>query len=286
MIPAYFIHQPRSAQRVPLVLDSPHSSARLPDDFGHVVAAKELRDAEDMYVDDLYASAPDHGATFLTANFHRTYIDPNRHEADIDLELIDGEWPFEYLPSGKADIGKSLVWRTLEDGRPIYANRLSAATVRHRIDQYLRPYQHGLKGLLDDAWSGAGVVWHINCHSMRAVGGRMAEGGAGKVRADIVLGDRDGTSCSMEFTALVSEYFHDRGYGVAINEPYKGVELVRAFSDPSHNRHSLQIELNKRLYMDERSFERNGNYARLRSDLDGLVAMLASELRGRLNSLQ
>src|SRR5262245_39977325 len=112
----------------PLVLDSPHSGHDFPADFDAVVSEAELREAEDCYVDELYAAARELGVPLLAARFPRTYIDPNRHAGDVDLELIDGrlpaDWPWQYQPSGKARIGKSLIWRTLEDGRPIYARKL------------------------------------------------------------------------------------------------------------------------------------------------------------------
>ncbi len=47
------------------------------------------------------------------------------------------------------------------------------------------------------------------------------------------------------------DFFRGAGYSVAINDPYKGVEIVRKHGRPAAGRHSLQIELNRRLYMDE-----------------------------------
>jgi len=98
---------------VPLVLDSPHSGREFPADFDAMVTEAELREAEDCYVDELYAAAGELGAPLLAARFPRTYLDLNRHAGDVDLELIEGDWPWEYRPSGKARVGKSLIWRTL-----------------------------------------------------------------------------------------------------------------------------------------------------------------------------
>jgi N-formylglutamate deformylase len=270
---------PPTASPCALVLDSPHSSRHFPADFGHAVSEVELREAEDTDIDDLYGDAPSQGATLLLAGFARTYADPNRHAGDVDLELLDGDWPFEHVPSGKARIGKALIWRTLEDGRPIYPTRLTVDAVRHRIDHYVLPYQRTLARLIDEAHARHGVCFHINCHSMAAGAGRMGEGGEGAARADIVLGDRDGTTCSPEFTERVRDFFASAGYAVRINDPYKGVELVRAFSDPSAGRHSLQVEINKRLYLDGRTFTRSPGYPVLKRDLGRLVAVLADHAR-------
>ena len=268
-----------AAPLLPLVLDSPHSGNRFPEDFDASVAEGELREAEDCYVDELWGAAPALGAPLLAAHFPRTYIDPNRHAGDVDPALIEGRWPGELVPSGKAKIGKSLVWRTLEDGRPIYGRRLRPEEVRRRIERYHAPYHAALRGLLDAAHARFGAVWHINCHSMRAVAGRQSDDGEGRPRADIVLGDRDGTTCEAAFTEFARETLAAMGYEVKVNDPYKGVELVRAYSDPSARRHSLQIELNKRLYMDEATLEKSAGFDRLRRDLESFLKALAATLR-------
>jgi N-formylglutamate amidohydrolase len=272
------IYGPARAMR-PLVLDSPHSGRHFPADFGAIASEHALRDGEDCFVDQLWRPATERGVPLLAAKVSRTYLDPNRHAGDIDLDLVEGgAWPDDYQPSGKAALGKALVWRTLDDGQPIYDRRLSVDELRGRIARYHAPYHAALRGLLDAAHADFGVVWHINCHSMNAVAGSMGEGGAGNTRADIVLGDRDGSTCAPEFTAFVRDNLAARGYRVAINDPYKGVELVRAYANPAAGRHSLQLELNKRLYMDEATRQPHAGFAPLQADLMGLVDALCGWL--------
>jgi N-formylglutamate amidohydrolase len=266
----FSIDGPREAT-VPLVLDSPHSGNQFPADFDAIVSETELREGEDSFVDDLYQPATALGVPLLAARFPRTYLDPNRHRGDVDLELLADAWPHEYVPSGKARIGKALVWRTLDDGRPIYGRRLRADEVVRRIERMHAPYHAALLGLIESTHRRFGVSYHINCHSMNAVSGRMAEGDPGKARADFVLGDRDGTSCAPEFTEFVRRMLAGFGYDVRVNDPYKGVELVKAYSRPACGRHSLQIEINKRLYMEDGTFARNAGYATLRAHLLQLV---------------
>jgi N-formylglutamate deformylase len=122
-------------------------------------------------------------------------------------------------------------------------------------------------------------VWHINCHSMRAVAGRQSDDGEGRPRADIVLGDRDGTTCEPAFTEFARATLAGMGYQVKVNDPYKGVELVRAYSDPRGGRHSLQIELNKRLYMDEATLRKTVGFEKLGRDLESFLKALADHLR-------
>lgn len=276
-----FVLHPARGEPSPLVLDSPHSGSVFPADFGHSVTELELRDGEDFLIDELFGSAPRHGATFITANVARTYIDVNRAEDDIDPDLLEGRWPLPIAASGKAGIGKALVWRTLDDARPIYARKLTVAEMQARIERVLRPYQAAVRAAIEAAHAARGVAFHINCHSMKAVAGKMSSDGEGSRRADVVLGDRDGTTCSADFTALVRELFADRGYDVRVNDPYKGVELVRAFSAPDRGRHSLQIELNRGLYMRGSELEKSDNFEHLRADLDEILGEVAGFARAR-----
>jgi N-formylglutamate deformylase len=189
----------------------------------------------------------------------------------VDLELIEGSWPGEYRPSGKARVGKALIWRTLEDGRPIYAGKLAAETVRKRIEKFHAPYHVAIQDLIHENFLKFGKSYHINCHSMRAVAGKQSDDGEGSVRADFVLGDRDGTSCDPRFTEFVRGVLAGMGYQVKVNDPYKGVELVRAYSDPAAGRHSLQIEINKRLYMDEATLAKSAGFGVLQKNLSSLL---------------
>jgi N-formylglutamate amidohydrolase len=256
----------------PLVLDSPHSGHDFPSDFDAIVSEFDLRDGEDCFIDELYAPTTEFGVPLLAARFPRTYLDPNRHAGDIDLELMEGgHWPHAHVPSGKARIGKALIWRTLDDGRAIYGRKLRVDEVVARIERCHAPYHRALVDLMDAAHARFGQVFHINCHSMPHVGGKMGEGGEGCARADFVLGDRDGTTCDPAFTRFIQRTLAAMGYVVAINDPYKGVELVRAYSDPARGRHSLQLEINKRLYMDEPSRQKTAGFDRLQRDLEVLV---------------
>lgn len=270
------VYRPDSAH-LPIVLDSPHSGGVRPADFECNLSEDDLRDAQDTHIDTLYLPATALGIPLLAAQYPRTYIDANRHEGDIDLDLLDGPWPDVYQPSGKASLGKALAWRTLDDGRPLYSGPLSVHAMQWRIAHYHRPYHAALRRLLDDAYNAFGCVYHINCHSMNPVSGVMGEGGSGTARADFVLGDRDGTTCSGEFTAFIQQSLAAHGYDVAINHPFKGVELVRAYADPQRGRHSLQLEINKRLYMDMATGQPTAHFDVLQKRLMQLLVDIGSQ---------
>jgi len=272
--PAFVRHEP-AGRVVPLVLDSPHSGREYPVDFGHAQPLEAMRQAEDRFVDELYGAARAHGATLIAARFPRSYIDPNRSILDLDASMLAAPWPGPIQAGRKVELGIGLIWRVLDTGEPIYMRKLSVEEVRQRITQYHQPYQKAVKDAIDAAHAHFGAAWHVNCHSMPAVSSRISEEGPGKLRPDFVLGDRDGTTCAPEFTQFVAQKLRDLGYAVKVNDPYKGVELVRAFSDPSAHRHSLQVEVNRRLYLDERTLEKSAGFETLRANLDRLVGALA-----------
>ena len=260
---------------IPLVFDSPHSGRHYPADFAYACDFQHLRKAEDTDVDDLYSFAPALGATLICAEFPRSYLDPNRRVEDIDTSMIDGPWlgPVDLSPKTKSGIG--LIWRVLDDDSPIYARQLSVAEVARRIKQCYAPYWAALTHAVEAAHAAHGRMVHVNCHSMPAVAGTVSWVKTGTPFADIVLGDRDGSTCAPEMTALLAAAFRAEGLTVAINDPYKGVELVKRFGRPLDSRHSIQIELNRKLYMNEATRERNANYPVLKASLERVMGKLA-----------
>jgi N-formylglutamate deformylase len=280
-IPGVLFRANPKAAEVPLVFDSPHSGTDYPEDFDHVCPRRVLRTAEDTFVHELYAAAPAHGATLIGALFPRSYIDANRNLTDLDQALLAEPWPHPLRPGVKTKLGMGLIRRLAVPELPVYGRKLGVAEVQARIERYYEAYHDELASAVDRLHARFGGVWHIDCHSMKSVSNAMASEGAGVSRADFVLGDRDGTTCAPELTDFVLRFLASRGYDVRVNDPYKGVELVRRHGRPSENRHSLQIEVNRKLYMNEDSFDRNANFPKLKSDLDTLVAALATFARER-----
>jgi N-formylglutamate deformylase len=280
VVPAFLRHAPTTAP-LPLVLDSPHSGEHYPDDFDHAPLRALVRQAEDTHVARLYRNAPKLGAALIEATFPRAYIDANRSLDDIDPAMLADAWPFPLAASRKTGQGIGLLWRIARGGAPMYDRQLTVAEVERRIDRWYRPYHAALSAELDALHRAFGAVWHINCHSMPAVGDANADD-AGRPRADFVLGDRDATSCAREFTALVADTLAGFGYSVAINDPYKGVEIVRRYGRPGERRNSLQIEINRRLYMDETTLEPTPDYPDLEADLERLLADVTAYIRARV----
>ena len=268
----------------PLVLDSPHSGVDYPEDFRPACALPLLRQAEDTHVEKLYEFAPALGVAWIEALFPRSYLDANRNVTELDVDLIEDAWtePVESDPVllSKVRLGKGLVWRCTDDGTAIYDRKLTAAEVRRRIDLCWRPYHAAVAQAIEEAHARHGFSIHLNCHSMPAVSSSHSTDFPGLVHADFVIGDRDGTSASPALSLHICELLRGVGYHVEYNHPYKGVELVRRYGRPADHRHSIQVEINRKLYMDEDTLHTHSGFETLRSHLRQLVQhLLATDPR-------
>ena len=262
----------------PLVLDSPHSGTQYPADFLFSCDAFALRRAEDTHVEKLYDFAPALGVHWVEAHFPRSYLDANRNTTEIDETLLDAPWPgaieLNTKAMSKVRLGKGLIWRSLDDATPIYNRRLSVNEVQARIANCWQPYHAAVASSIDAAHAQHGYSLHINCHSMPAIASSKATEFPGEIHADFVVGDRDGTTANPALSALICSYLKSTGYSVAYNHPYKGVELVRRYSNPALQRHSIQLEINRKLYMDESTLDMSPRFASLKTDLQSLVELL------------
>ncbi len=277
-IPGVLWRRGPQAAAVPVVLDSPHSGAVYPEEFAYCCPLPVLRRAEDAYVDELFAAAPRHGATLIGALFPRSYVDVNRAPDDLDPSILAAALPPLMTPRPATRVG--LVRRHAQPGVPIYDRKLDPGDVLARIERYHAPYHRVLDETCAALYREFGVVWHVNCHSMPSYGPSRDERQG--VYADFVLGDRDGTTCDAEFTNFVAGFLRGLGYDVRINEGYKGVEIVRRQGRPAERRHSLQIEVDRALYMDQKTLEKLPGFDRLKEDLARLVAAIAAFARDRL----
>ena len=279
---APFTLLPPAAAAVPLVCDSPHSGTFYPEDYRHAVPREQLRRGEDTHVEALWEAVPRFGGTLLHAHFPRTYIDANRTLEDIDPGLLAEPWPEPLAPSEKSRLGYGLIWRNVRAGVPIYDRPLTLAEVRNRIDAYYRPYHAALAEAIEDNARRFGAVWHLNLHSMPNDAYQRLQIVSPHPLADFVLGDRDGTTCEPAFVDLVERELRARGYTVARNDPYKGVQLIARIGQPTRRRHSLQIEIRRPLYMDEATRERNAGFRQLQEDLTALTRTLAAYVKDQV----
>jgi N-formylglutamate amidohydrolase len=240
---------------LPVVLASPHSGCEYPPDFVNAsrLDPVALRQSEDSFVDQLFAAAPQLGVPLLSARFPRAYLDVNREAYELDPAMFSDALPsFVNARSPRVRIGLGTIARVVASGEEIYAKKLRFADAEQRIERFYYPYHHALRRLVEETESLFGGYLLVDCHSMPST----CASGCGQDGADIVLGDCYGASCAPRI-----------------------VFTTEFYGRPKAHRHALQIEVNRALYMDERSYARKPRFARLSEELAELVGELSQAAR-------
>lgn len=270
---SYIMRRP-AVRTTSVVFASPHSGRAYPAAFLRraVLDEHEVRSSEDAFVDELFASATDHGAPMLLAQAPRAYLDLNRAPEELDPALIEGVRRIAHNPRIASGLG--VIPRVVSNGRAIYHGKLTMDEAHQRIAQVWRPYHDTMQSLLDEAHAQFGEAILIDCHSMPHEALENV-GPPGASRPDVVLGDRFGAAAASSVVEQVEAAFASAGFKVARNMPFAGAYICQHYGRPSRKRHAVQIEIDRSLYMNERMIAPNGNYAAFKAALDGVIAELA-----------
>lgn len=257
----------------PVIFASPHSGQDYPAPF--VAASRldpvSLRRSEDAFVDDIFSTAPDFGAPLLAARFPRVFVDPNREPFELDPDMFDEELPAHVnTTSPRVEAGLGTLARVVTSGEEVYREKLRFEDAHNAIEATYVPYHNALKGLLDEAQERFGCCLLIDCHSMPSIGGPM-DRDPGFQRVDFILGDRYGSSCNGEVTREIENFLRTMDYVVTLNNPYAGGFTTDHYGDPGKACHTLQIEINRSLYMDELQIERTAGFGPLKENVSNLV---------------
>lgn len=284
--PAFQVLRP-ARRTSPAVFASPHSGADYPAEFIHAsrLDPLTLRRSEDSFVDQLFASAPQHGAPLLRALFPRAFCDANREPYELDQAMFADPLP-DFVNTGSPRVagGLGTIARVVNTGAEIYRDKLTFAEAQARIERYWRPYHNTLATLVEEARQAFGVAIIIDCHSMPSVGGPM-DRDPGHRRPDFVLGNRHGVTCAPALLSVVHGVLAGLGFRVAINSPYAGAYTTQHYGRPEEGLHALQIEINRGLYMDEERIEPRGAMTEIRRAADAVITAIAgltaADLPGR-----
>jgi N-formylglutamate deformylase len=279
--PEVFYRFDPTVAAVPVVVDVSRSGRLYPIDFRSPVPFSALHDNVSMYVEEIWKHAPQHGATLLQALFPNTYIDANRHELDIDPSLIDGEWPVPVQFVSKSGLG--LLKTVSRYGEPLQERKLTVAEVQARLDRYYRPYHRELASIMDRMLSAHGFFYQLTCHCMSAVGA-PTHADAGKERMDFCLGNLRGASSSADFIEFIAEVIRAEGFTCSINTPYTGGELNRRYGKPDGNQESVMVEINKRTFMDVKTFKKNEGFDAIQKVAGKVLQAVAQRARERIGA--
>jgi len=253
------------------VFASPHSGTVYPPLMGADPALPEgsLRSAEDAMVDRLITPGAGQGATVVLARMGRAFVDLNRDPADLDPLLIEGAT--DRTVSARTAAGYGVIPRLTGDGRALYGRRLSLDEVRDRIARTHAPYHAALTEEMEAAHARHGEAVLVDWHSMPA---RATQGSGGTGGPDVVLGDRHGSSCTVDLTRRLRRSFEALCWRVALNQPYAGGWTTQTWGRPSEGFHAIQIELNRALYFDEAARTPGPGWSRAEKGVARVIADL------------
>ena len=251
--------------RAPIIFNSPHSGSVYPEEFLNAsrIDLAALRRSEDSFMDELIGHLGARGFPVVTVNFPRSYVDVNREPYELDPRMFTGRLPsFANTRSMRVAGGLGTIPRVVGDGQEIYRERLSVDDALGRIEALYKPYHRALRRLINKAHQSFGTVILVDCHSMPSVGVSRDE----PRRPDVVIGDRYGTSCAPLLPELVEETLAGLGYSIGRNKPYAGGFITEHYGNPASGLHTIQLELNRAVYMDERRRERGSRFAQVAAD--------------------
>ena len=150
--------------------------------------------------------------------------------------------------------------------------------VQSRMRRYYEPYHAELAAIIARLYGRFGAIWQLSCHCMSAVGA-PTHADPGQARTDICLGDLDGTTASPAFMNFLKKTFEGVGFSVSVNQPYKGGELTRRYGDPQRGIHSVLIEINKKLFMDVKTFKKTDGFSRVQGNLTRVLHGVAEYVK-------
>lgn len=251
-----------------LIFASAHSGTHYPADMNASASSRSVRMAEDACMDRLIEAGASAGATTLLALIGRAYVDLNRADSDLDPALIEGCEGL--LPNGKTLAGYGVLHRLGGDGAPLYSRRLSLQEAQDRLARVHAPYHAQLSQLMHQSLADTGRAVLIDWHSMPA----RATGPNGP---DIILGDRHGSSCDVQWTRTLKTLFEAQGWRVGLNRPYAGGYATQKWGRPADGLQAVQVEVNRRLYWDEDAHAPGIGWKRCHSAMKRVISQLCQQ---------
>jgi N-formylglutamate amidohydrolase len=278
--PAFSLHE-SAASPIPVLIAVPHAGRTYP---SALVGA--MRDAEfaairleDRYADHLgEAVAEATGAALLIARAPRAMIDLNRAADDIDWDMIEPIATSRALatpaPGRRARSGLGLIPRRLPGLGEIWSRRLGAVELEARIRAVHEPYHRLIEEIMAELTARWGAALLLDLHSMPPL--PLHSGGAAP--AEFVLGDRFGSACDGGLVGAAFAWFAEAGRRAAHNRPYAGGYALERHAAPRRGHHALQVEVDRRSYLDACLAEPGEGLAETATVLAELVRRLAAEV--------
>ena len=271
MRPPFSIHEPEAARETPVLVEIPHAGLDVPPALSATVLApaRSLARDADLYVDELYQDAASRGATVIASHVSRYVVDLNRGEGDVDADSVSGARTTPKAPRG-------LIWRLSTDGDACLPRPLTQRELTARLDGVYRPYHAAITRVLERKRARFGFAIVLAAHSMPG-SGRASHGDSGSTRADVVPGTQGRTTADQKVIDAVEAHARGASFTVKHDDPYRGGYTTRYYGRPHEGFHAIQVELARRLYMDENALTpRAEAFADVRAWCGALVERLGS----------
>ena len=256
----------------PLLMAAPHAGRHYPPELVDMarVPLEELRRLEDPLVDLLIRNATANGAGTISASYARAWIDLNRRETEIDPRAFTPQPPAHVdHRSPRVTAGLGRIPQATGTGRFIYHQPLPLMQLHDRLNSVHRPYHSHIAKRLEAMRARHGIALLCDMHSMPP----LAPAGS----ADIVVSDRHGRTAAAWLVDAVINWLSGQGYRIARNAPYIGGYGVEKHGRPTASIHAIQIELDRRLYLNAEDLTFNENAAAIVM-LIGALACFLQEL--------
>jgi N-formylglutamate deformylase len=262
--------------RKPFFVTIPHSGERVPEETPWLAKLPEplLMCDVDRYVDLLYEPVlKDLRLPFVKTEWHRYAADLNRWKDDVDADSVVGH----ANPPGKFPRG--LHWSITTKGEKLMPGPMPQAIHDIIVEKYFEPFHAEVRAKFAEIKArGAKTAYHLDLHSMPSVGTKEHRD-PGERRADIVVSDSDGKSCSSFYKDVVIKGYENAGFRVAYNWPYKGGRVTETYGHPDKGQESIQVELNRALYMNEETKHLDSEkLASIQNQLKNAVSAVDSKL--------
>ena len=250
----------------------PHSGEDIPVEASWLKNLPEellMRDV-DRYVDALYDPIIEKlKLPSVRTRWHRYAIDLNRAAEDIDTDAVVG------APHPSGTFPRGLHWSMTTQRERLMPAPIPLELHQKLLQKYFEPFHQEVRATqrkLSSEFGENAVLYHLDLHSMPSLG-TSEHRDPGERRKDIVVSDCKGQSCSAEFTKLVTECYQNAGFSVAQNWPYFGGRITEQYGRPQERHHSVQVELNRSLYMDEDTKQRrtDGAFEQIQSQLGAAI---------------
>jgi len=249
-----------------LFLNIPHSGRDYLNLFKNstCLSMNELRKSEDAYI-DLLLDYNFLKYNSLTANFPRIFVDLNRSPLELDVSMWKGKFNKTFFNRTlKVESGIGVIPKVCFSGKNIYKDLFFFKEARKRLLNYYFPYHKKIKTIIQEIKVLHNKVLVLDCHSMSS---EIVD-----ANIDIVLSNNLGKSADFIIIDKLKSFFHSYGYKVKINIPFIGGFITQHYGKPINNVHAIQIEINKKVYLSEKSFTvKNRNFNKLKNCFSDII---------------